>query len=101
MSIQALVPSWEDPITRFVNGVGELQISPNGAAFTLWETLTRFKDSQFPIQVQDREFSKQELLARDADILNAGDPASAKTAVGPDGLAKVEDLCRQAGLLTS
>lgn len=101
MPTQAAVPSWEDPITRFFNGLGELQSSPDGPAFTLWEAVLRFEDSQFPIEVQDRVFFKQDLLSRTADILNAGDPASAKAAVGADGLAKIKDLCRQAGLLIS
>lgn len=101
MTVQAEVPSWEDPVARFLNGLGELHVAPNGPAFTLWEALIRFEDSEYPIQVQDREFSKQELLARAADILNAGDPASAIAMVGVEGLAKIKDLCRQAGLLTS
>ena len=45
MPIQTVVPSWEDPLTRFLNGFGELQVSPNGPAFTLWEALIRFEDS--------------------------------------------------------
>jgi hypothetical protein len=76
------------------------KLGPNGPTFTLWEALIRFDNFQFPIQVQGKEFSKQELLACAADILNAGDPASAKAAVGADGLARIKDMCRDAGLFT-
>jgi hypothetical protein len=98
MPIETVVPSWEDPITRFLNGLGELQISPQGPAFTLWEALIRFDNLQFPIRVRDREFPKQELLARAADIFNAGVFDRAERIVGREGLEKIKDSCRQAGL---
>jgi hypothetical protein len=94
MPIQTVVPSWEDPITRFLNGLGELQISPDGPAFTLWEALAHFEDSRFPIQIRDRELSKPELLAHAADIFNGGVFDCAERAVGRDGLEKIKDLCR-------
>lgn len=99
--MQFVILHWEDPITRFLKGLGELRVSPCGPAFTLWEALIHIKDSQFPTQVQGWEFSKPELLARAVNNLNAGDPASAKAAVGAEGLARIKDLCRQAGLLHS
>ncbi len=98
MPIQTVVPSWEDPVSRFLNGLGELQVSPNGPAFTLWEALIRFEDSRFPIQVRDREISKPELMAHAADVFNAGAFDRAERAVGRDGLEKIKDSCRQAGL---
>ena len=100
MSTQAVVPSWETqllaPSTALANP-DRVQTAPR----TPWEAVLRFEDSKFPIRVGDREFSKQELLARAADILNGGDPASAIAALGADGLAKIRELCRQPGLLTS
>ena len=98
MPTQTVVPSREDPVSRFLNGLGELRISPSGPAFTLWEALVHFEDSRFPIQVRDRELSKPELVARAADILNAGGFDRAERAVGRDGLEKIKDMCRQAGL---
>jgi hypothetical protein len=97
MPIQTVVPSWEDPVSRFLNGLGELQISTDGPAFTLREALVHFEDSRFPIKIRDRELSKPELLARAADIFNAGAFDRAECAVGRDGSEKIKDLCRQAG----
>jgi len=98
MPIQAVVPSWEEPITRFLNGLGELRIGPDGPAFTLWEALVRFDDLHFPIKVGDREFARHELLFHAADIFNAGAFDRAERVVGRDGLEKIKDACRQARL---
>jgi hypothetical protein len=98
MPTQAIVPSYEDPISRFLDGLAELQAHPSGGVFTLWEALVSFTDSQFPIQVANREFSRQELVWRAADILNAGLFDRADRAVGHSGLEKIKGLCRQAGL---
>ncbi|MGH7867596.1 MAG: hypothetical protein ACREP9_08180 [Candidatus Dormibacteraceae bacterium] len=100
MPTEAVVPSYEDPIARFLNGLGEFQVHPGGGVFTLWEALVNFSDSQFPIKVCNREFPKQELISRAADIFSAGVFDRAERMVGRSGLQKVKDLCRQAGLAT-
>jgi hypothetical protein len=97
MPIQAVVPPWEEPIFRFLDGLAELKIGPDGPAFTLWEALVHFDDSHFPIKVGEREFARHELLFRAADIFNAGAFDRAERAVGRDGLEKIKDACRQAG----
>lgn len=61
--VKAVVPDWQDPIFRFLRGCGELQVNnQEGKAFSRWEALVYFKDEEYPLEVNGKEFSKDDLI---------------------------------------
>lgn len=59
--MQSWIPPWEDPIFRFLRGRGELT-SKNGT-FTLYELLCHHPEDDFPLLVNGKVFSRDELLS--------------------------------------
>jgi TIR domain-containing protein len=52
---------WEDPMYRFLSGIGEATLQ-KGGAFTLWQAVLDFQPDQFPIRINDRTFTRDELI---------------------------------------
>ena len=98
MSTKLIIPSWELPEHRFLEGMGELLIGSNkGPATTLWELLIHFEDNEYPVMVAGNLFTKKDLIFKAAQIL-ADDRSRALPSVGEDGIAKIIEMCRTAGI---
>jgi len=85
VSTQALIPGWESAGYRFTQGIGELILASDGAAFNLWEALLHFEPDRFPLAVNGEVFTLEALLAEVAQII-AIDPLRIEDSVGKDGL---------------
>lgn len=65
-----VVPGWESAKFRFLRGEGELRIGSNeGPAFTMWEALLHFNESEYPIFIEGELFDKNTLLFHAAQNL--------------------------------
>ena len=68
----AVTPIYEDPVTRFFRGDGELTVRENGGAFNLWEAVALFKASDYPVWLHGRLYTREDFLAY-AFLALAGD----------------------------
>ncbi len=92
------VPDWESPVHRFLAGLGEVTLGKDGpVATTLWELLIHHNEPKdYPIWLDGRLYSREDLLVRAAEIL-AVDPNRATTCVRDEGFRKIWDMCKEAG----
>ena len=71
VSSRAVIPSYETPKHRFLEGRGELLLGDQeGFAFTIWEALVHFKESEYPIAIEGEVFTKADLLFHAAQNLS-------------------------------
>ncbi|MCL4350036.1 MAG: hypothetical protein M1414_07150 [Candidatus Thermoplasmatota archaeon] len=94
--VKGVIPSWEDPVFRFLVGRGELLLNNSeGQAFTIWEALLHFKDEEYPLVVRGKEYSKDVMLFNACETWN-GDPEVAKPWInGTDDRKKMDQLCKK------
>jgi len=91
-----LVPCYESPASRFLSGVGGLNVARDGCATTLWEYLVHYDLKDYPIWLDGNLYTREDLLFRAAQLL-AVDPSHAKTSVGEEGFRKIWRMCRESG----
>lgn len=90
-----IIPSYENPQWRFLQGKGELLAnSENGGAFHLFEA-AEFPDEDFPLFVYDRPYTKKEIVLAVTKALFYGNPDVID--IGDDRRAKMKKLCKQYG----
>jgi len=87
-----IVPGYESPAYRFLQGRGEIILGKNGPATTLWEFLIHSKDSQYPLYLEGNIYSKNELLLEAAQLL-PHIPETVKNWVSEDGYKKIWQMC--------
>ncbi len=94
---RGVIPSWESPKWRFLQGRGEVNIGSNeGPATTLWELLVHAEDSQYPVYLDGQVFTRQELLLQAAMLL-PHIPDEVENWVGRGGKTKLWTMCKEAG----
>lgn len=77
VSTFVIVPAYENPIFKFFQGRGELTLKKNGAAFSLWEAIIHFRDEDYPLGIDGKLYTKNELLSYAFEILIGGyDPTT-------------------------
>jgi hypothetical protein len=92
-----VIPSYENPKWRFLQGRGEITIgSGNGPATTLWEFLLHTEDSGYPFFLEGEIFSKNDLLFRAAQLL-PNIPDEVDRWVGKKGREDIWEMCKRAG----
>jgi len=90
---RGVIPSWENPAYRFLNGLGEVNLqTSDGPATTIYELLVHGKPNQFPFWLAGKAYSKKELLYHVAQILGP-DPNRVKNWVREDGYKKLWQMC--------
>jgi hypothetical protein len=95
---RAVAPSWENPTHRFLQGLGELNLqSLDGPATSIFEFLLHASNSQYPLWIGGRVFTKPELLLHVAQVLGPV-PERVKGWVGEDGYRRLWRMCVQSGL---
>jgi len=94
---RGVIPMWEDPAHRFLQGLGEINLqSSQGPASTIFELLVHGKDSEFPFWLAGRAYTKKELLFQVAQLLPHV-PDRAKNWVQEDGYKKLWEMCVEYG----
>jgi len=87
-----IVPGYESPVLRFLEGSGEITVGLNGPATTLWEFLIHANDSQYPIYIEGNIYKKKDLLYQAAQLLPHR-PETVENWVGEDGYKKIWEMC--------
>lgn len=94
---RGVIPSWESPIHRFLQGEGEINLGTiNGPATTLWEFIIHAKDNEYPLFLGGQVYSKDDLLFQAAQLLPHV-PEEAVRWVGKDGKDNIWRMCVKAG----
>lgn len=94
---RAVIPSWENPAYRFLQGLGEVNLqTADGPATTIFEFLLHAKPHQYPLWLAGRPYSQEELLLEVAHYIGA-DPDRVKNWVAEDGYKKIWEMCVTAG----
>lgn len=91
-----IIPSYESPKFRFLQGRGEINIGVNGQATTLWEFLLYAKDNEYPLYLEGDLFNKHDLLFRAATLL-PHIPDVVKKWVKKEGYQKIWEMCKESG----
>lgn len=90
---RGVIPSWEDPAYRFLNGLGEANLqTADGPATTIFELLVHSKEHQYPFWLAGKAYTKKELLYHVAQIIGPA-PERVKNWVREDGYKKLWDMC--------
>lgn len=95
----AEVPSYEDPVYRFLLGRGELKVISDGRAFNIWNALSYLKDADYPLIVGGRSFDRATLLSEAAKLLEERDFSPARMGTGPNELDRIISECVEAGFV--
>lgn len=75
---RGIIPVWENPVHRFLQGIGEVNLqSSNGPATTIYELLIHARDDEFPFWLAGKSYAKTELLYHVAQIIGL-DPQRVK-----------------------
>ena len=98
MTTKLVIPSYELPDYRFLQGLGSLQVgSTDGPATTLWELLLNFEDSQYPVIVKGKKYTKYDLLFQAAQILSE-DESRASDCIQKTGVKTIREMCSNEGI---
>lgn len=92
-----VIPSYESPSWRFLQGRSEITIGSDGPATTLWEFLIYEKDEQYPLYLDSKLYSKEDLLWEAAQLL-PHIPDIVDNWVGKEGRYRIWDMCRKTGI---
>ena len=91
-----VIPSYESPAFRFLQGRGEITLGHNGPATTLWELLIHANVEEYPIYLDGRLYSKDDLLFAAAQLL-PHIPEEVRKWVKEDGRQKIWNMCVESG----
>ncbi|WP_233961046.1 toll/interleukin-1 receptor domain-containing protein [Pectobacterium versatile] len=94
---RGVIPSWENPENRFLDGVGEINLQNiDGKTTTIFELLIHSRDDEFPFWLAGKSYSKRDLLRHAAEIIGS-DPVRVKKWVQEDGYKQLWDMCIENG----
>jgi hypothetical protein len=95
---RGVIPIYEDPAYRFLQGLGEVCMQTSeGPATTIFELLLYGKENDFPLWLAGRVYTKEKLLVHVAQLLPHV-PDRARSIVGQEGYQKLWDMCVEHGL---
>jgi hypothetical protein len=91
---RGVVPSWESPVHRFLEGLGEVNLnSSDGPAATIFEFLIHSKETDYPLWLGGELYTKIDLLLQVAQLLGPV-PDRVKQWVGKKWLSDaLENVC--------
>jgi hypothetical protein len=96
----AVPPLYEDPVSRFFRGHGELTLGNEGAAFNLWEAVALFTPPRYPVWIEGRLYTREDFLASAYEALTGDAEASIEALNGdyvPAVLSILVDEVRRVG----
>ncbi|MCL1816396.1 MAG: hypothetical protein FWG43_02185 [Clostridiales bacterium] len=91
-----VIPYYESPVHRFLQGRGEIELGDDGSATTLWEFLIHADDSEYPMYLDGRLYSKNDLLFEAAQLL-PHIPHEVIKWVKEEGRQKIWSMCLESG----
>lgn len=95
---RGVVPSWEHPTYRFLQGRGEVNLQSDvGPSTTIFEFLLHSDDSRYPFWVGGQVFTKRELLLHVAQLL-AHTPDLVRSWVCEEEFKRLWEMCVDANL---
>ncbi|NOR87296.1 MAG: hypothetical protein GQ527_06775, partial [Bacteroidales bacterium] len=87
-----VVPEYESPSYKFLQGRGEILLGLNGPATTLWEFLIYAKESEYPLYLEGSVYKKIDLLNEAAQLL-PHIPETVQNWVGQEGYEEIWQMC--------
>jgi hypothetical protein len=93
-----VIPSWESPKHRFLQGIGEVKLrTEDGLAASMWELLLHLSETEYPLHLDGERFSREDLLLRAFENLNPQKDAVIGY-VGEGGYAAIHAMFMARGL---
>lgn len=93
-----VIPSYESPKWRFLQGRGEINLqTEDGPATTLWEFLIHSKDKEYPLFLDGELFTREDLLLRAAQLI-PHIPDIIDKWVHKEGREKIKEMCKEVGI---
>jgi len=90
---RGVIPGWENPSYRFLQGLGEVNLqSSDGSTTTIFEFLLYGKEEEYPFWLAGKIYSKKQLLEYVAKIIGPV-PERIRRIVGEDGFDKLFKMC--------
>lgn len=90
---RGVIPGWENPRYRFLNGLGEVNLQNiGGPATTIFELLVHSREDEFPFWLAGKSYTKKDLLYHVAQIIGP-DPYRVKKWVFEEGYKKLWNMC--------
>jgi hypothetical protein len=87
---------WENPLHRFLKGEGEATLLAGGT-FTLWEALIHFRPEQYPLRIDNRTLTRDDIILYAFDNL-VGDLTDIQMSwLSQLGYEKVLSILREEG----
>ncbi len=94
---RGVIPIWEDPAHRFLQGFSEINLPTHrGVTTTIFEFLLHTKEDDYPLWLAGKLYSKDDLLYKVSQYL-AADPERTKTWVGDEGYQQIWKMCIESG----
>jgi hypothetical protein len=93
-----VIPPWESPKHRFLQGIGEVKLrTADGLAASMWELLLHLAETDYPLHLDGERFSREDLLLHAFENLNPQKFAVIGY-VGEEGYAAIHAMCMARGL---
>lgn len=92
-----VIPNYESPAWRFLQGNGEIILGTGGPAATLWEFLLHSNDDAYPLFLDGKLYTKEDLLLSASQLL-PHIPYTVDNWVREDGRKKIWDMCVKANI---
>lgn len=94
---RAVIPSYEEPAWRFLQGLGEVVLqTSDGRATTIFGFLIHAQNEEYPLWLAGRTYSKEDLLYHVASFL-AADPDRCSHYLSQEDYDKVWVMCVESG----
>jgi hypothetical protein len=87
-----IIPNYESPVWRFLNGSGEITIGKNGPATTIFEFILHNKNDKYPLFLDGKCYNKDDLLLYIAQLL-PHIPDEIDNWVGKEDRKKLWEIC--------
>jgi len=95
---RAVIPSYENPVWRFLQGRGEVNLqTEDGPATTIFEYLIHSKPNEYPLWLAGEAYSKKDLLQRMPTLL-VHCPEVVRAVVDQAGFKKIWAMCIEEGI---
>ena len=95
---RGVIPVWEDPAHRFLQGLGEVNLAGPGTLTTnLFEFLLSATEDDYPFWLGGKSYKKLELLYKASEII-AYDSDRVVDSIGEDGLNDLRRICVEGGV---
>ena len=90
---RGIIPVWEDPARRFLQGLGEVNLAgPGNLTTNIFEFLLHARQRDFPFWLAGRSYTQRDLLHKVSEII-AYNSDRVVDSVGEDGMKELQEMC--------